>query len=454
LRFPYCTIQSKDSTLAEQWNGNAWTVQSTPETSVLFGVSCPTVTDCIAVGGNGAPVAEQWKSGTWTAQTIPGPAPGALPIVTCTAATNCIAVGNGTGAALAEWWNGTGWVVQSAFAPQGPALAQLMGVSCPTPTGCIATGTYTQFTGAGEIQAALSEDWNGTSWQQQPMTYANIGSLSGVSCPTATNCTAVGPGNPIQDGPAADAWGGTGWSPQFLPLVGPDRGVPTGISCLGSFCMAVGYGFNYDQPGADVPIGWTWNGSTWTQASPTVPAAANTGGLLSVSCPTTIDCIAVGYEGVSDPFAESWNGLTDTWTIQTIPGSAALAGVSCPTTDLCWAVGGNGSIGAEEWNGSTWTLQSLPTPQGATSTSLTGISCPSASDCVAVGSYTNSQGSVITLAEQWTGSWSIMATPNPPGSIASYLSGVSCPTVRICTAVGYDENTSYSDAALAEMLSS
>jgi hypothetical protein len=45
---------------------------------------------------------------------------------------------------------------------------------------------------------------------------------------------------------------------------------------------------------------------------------------------------------------------------------------------------------------------------------------------VAVGSYTDSQGPVMTLAEQWNRpNWSILATPNPPGSIASYLSGVS-----------------------------
>jgi hypothetical protein len=50
-----------------------------------------------------------------------------------------------------------------------------MGVSCPTATGCIATGQITQFTGAGEIQAALSEKSNGAIWQQLPMTYANIG---------------------------------------------------------------------------------------------------------------------------------------------------------------------------------------------------------------------------------------------------------------------------------------
>jgi hypothetical protein len=60
----------------------------------------------------------------------------------------------------------------------------------------------------------------------------------------------------------------------------------------------------------------------------------------------------------------------------------------------------------------------------------------------------------MTLAEQWNGtSWSMLATPNPPGSIASYLSGVSCPTSQTCTAVGYYENTSNTDATLAERFS-
>jgi hypothetical protein len=57
----------------------------------------------------------------------------------------------------------------------------------------------------------------------------------------------------------------------------------------------------------------------------------------------------------------------------------------------------------------------------------------------------------MTLVEQWNGtSWSILPTPNPSDAIASYLFGVSCPTVHTCTAVGYYENTSSVDLTLAE----
>ena len=94
----------------------------------------------------------------------------------------------------------------------------------------------------------------------------------------------------------------------------------------------------------------------------------------------------------------------------------------------------------------------MPTP--ATSTSLNGISRPSPSDCVAAGGFTNGPGKAVTLAEQWNGTnWSILPTPNPSNSIASYLSGVSCPTAQTCTAVGYYENTSNSELTLAQRIS-
>ena len=48
-------------TLAERWNGSAWSIQTTPNppgaTTALFeGVSCPTTTACTAVGASFAPV--------------------------------------------------------------------------------------------------------------------------------------------------------------------------------------------------------------------------------------------------------------------------------------------------------------------------------------------------------------------------------------------------------------
>jgi len=453
LRLPYCHLISGSSTLAEQWNGSAWAIETTPGSGYLYDVSCPTATDCTAVGwdatflgGSGNPIAEEWNGSTWSADTIPEPASGSLQALSCTAAANCVAVGNASNATLAEGWNGTGWSTQLTTNPQGSPDPQLTGVSCPTAASCIAVGQYTTDLGtAVPTQVPLGEGWDGTSWEQQeqqdPVDDDN-GLFSGVSCSTATSCIAVGPGfGP--DAPFTEMWNGAIWSLPPSPAFG--SGVLAGVSCPAVICMAVGHD-------GDTPIGDLWTGSGWTLQTIPVPAGANTSALSSVSCPTTTDCTAVGDEGLSDPLAENWNGTA--WTVQTTPGMGALTGVSCPTTDLCWAVGGIGSMVAEEWTGSAWTRQSLPAPTGATSTSLTGVSCPSASDCVAVGSYTDSQGGAMTLAEQWTGtSWSILPTPNPSDASASYLTSLSCASVQACTAVGYYENTSNLDLTLAETYS-
>jgi hypothetical protein len=53
-----------------------------------------------------------------------------------------------------------------------------------------------------------------------------------------------------------------------------------------------------------------------------------------------------------------------------------------------------------------------------------------------VGNYQSGKHAHVTLAERWNGtSWSIQATPNPPGLRAG-LSAVTCPSAGVCTAVG------------------
>jgi hypothetical protein len=457
FKYPDCHTVSGSSTLAEQWNGSAWTIEPTPGSDVLYDVSCPTTTNCTAAGGSGNPVAEEWNGSAWSAETIPQPASGSLQALSCTAAANCVAVGNASHATLAEEWNGTGWSIQLTSNPQAPPDPQFTGVSCPVAASCIAVGQYTADVGTSVgTQVPLGEAWDGTNWGQQtfPAAVVDDNLISGVSCSTATSCMAVGPAVPIQDGPATELWNGTSWSlPPSPALAGlGNDGALSGVSCPGVTCMAVGYAYNYNLgPAADAPLGDLWNGSSWTLQTIPAPAGGNPSALSSVSCPTTTDCTAVGYEGPSEPFAENWNGTI--WTVQTTPGTGALTGVSCPNTNLCWAVGGTVSMLAEEWNGSAWTLQPLLAPTGATSTTLTGVSCPSATDCVAVGSYTNSQGGAMTLAEQWNGtSWAILPTPNPSDSTASQLSSISCPTAQTCTAVGYYK-TSNRDLTLAEAYS-
>jgi hypothetical protein len=117
--------------------------------------------------------------------------------VSCTSATACTAVGEYTNASnvavtLAERWNGTAWAVQATPNPVGTNGSELSGVSCTSATACTAVGAYYLAYG---VPVALAERWNGTAWVIQATRNpggTNGSYLSGVSCTSATACTAVG----------------------------------------------------------------------------------------------------------------------------------------------------------------------------------------------------------------------------------------------------------------------
>jgi hypothetical protein len=177
----------------------------------------------------------------------------------------------------------------------------------------------------------------------------------------------------------------------------------------------------------------------------------------SVSCPAASACMAVGRSITSGaPYtalAEQWDGTT--WSIQPTASPPAgsqgsyLDGVSCPSSNLCSAVGfyvdstGTDESLAEIWDGTAWTMQPTPNPTGSRATTLLGVSCPGVSYCVATGFYLDSTGVKKTLSEIWDGTgWSIVATPNPSSPLrGSFLQGVSCTNASACIAVG-SANTS------------
>jgi hypothetical protein len=119
-----------------------------------------------------------------------------------------------------------------------------------------------------------------------------------------------------------------------------------------------------------------------------------------------------------------------------------LTGVSCTSSSACTAVGHywTSSSGQEalvlRWDGTSWTLQSTPTPDGATGVELADVSCYSASGCVAVGTYSTETGSPA-LALRWDGSeWAIEPTPEVGSNTVDYLESVSCTWNGECVAVG------------------
>ena len=59
-----------ENAIVERWNGTSWVADGSLSSSAgLYGIACPSVNDCIAVGAG--PSAEQWDGMNWTAQSFP-----------------------------------------------------------------------------------------------------------------------------------------------------------------------------------------------------------------------------------------------------------------------------------------------------------------------------------------------------------------------------------------------
>ena len=428
----------------------AWRIQPTPNPKIpqgrLNAVSCSSPRTCTAVGvfdnipGRGT-LAERWDGTSWSIQASANPA-GALTAVlfgvSCPAATFCVAVGNyqnrtGRHAILAEAWNGSSWSVLPAPPPAGARRSFLNGVSCVSATACTAVGSYQ--TGAGQ-HVTLAERWNGTTWSRQPTPNPAApprSALAAVSCTSASACTAVGTsvddsgGNPRT---LAERWNSTTWSIQPTPTTSGSSPQLNSVSCASpSACIAVG--------GRAIPGGAfaeRWDGSSWSIQL--IQGIHDNAALNGVSCPAASACIAVGYD-LEVTLGEAWDGTS--WSVEPTPnppstlGTHRLTSVSCTSPSFCMAVGltpkGLSSITlAERWNGTRWTI--VPTPTRGEIT-LSGVSCTSPSACIAVGS---SVGGGV-LSERWDGTrWSLLTTPNPVH--LGQLLGVSCASASACVAVG------------------
>jgi len=466
------SLGTREAPLAEAWNGRVWTGEAAARRrgatfSILDAVFCFSTAACTAVGASdGAPLAERFDGTAWQLANIPSPAGGTYAVlagVSCPRIWACRAVGSYTNGALisvtlGEGWNGTAWTIQATSSPTGSANSVLSAESCPDTTHCEAVGLY--FTGMGR-GGALAESRSGTSWavQRTPNPVgATRTALTGVACPSANLCVAVGNSTgPTGSATLAETWSRKGWKIEPTPTLANSRGSALeAVSCSApDACTAVGA---YSTSSGQATLAETWNGKTWSLQSTPNPAGSSMDILTGVSCPATTGCSAVGDDinatGTQVPLAESWDGTS--WTIQSTPVPAralatALFGVSCTAATVCTAVGGHinpahiGVTLVETWNGTAWRIQASPSPAGAPLATLTAVWCGSGA-CNAVG-YTG----VVTLAEARNGTtWKLQATPNPAGAVNSALLGVDCTAATVCTAVGVSINATSLRSTLAE----
>jgi hypothetical protein len=295
-----------------------------------------------------------------------------------------------------------------------------------------------------------------------PSTRGNV--LNSVSCVSATVCTAAGYDTSIPGGAGTtliESWNGTSWSVVPSPTAGTAGSFLYGVSCASATaCTAVGF---YYTSGARWTLVESWNGTSWSVVPSPSPATDNY--LNGVSCVSATACTAVGEHNDYKPgigykaLIESWNGTS--WSVVPSPNHSfgdTLDGVSCVSATACTATGdyltrniGTGSKSktlVESWNGTSWSV--VPSPRPGISSVLYGVSCVSAAACTAVGYHaTSNSGPDKTLVESWNGtSWAVVLSPSP--GIRSVLDTVSCASATACTAAGDRTNSKVHDKTLIE----
>ncbi len=186
-------LEKEDSrALIGTWDGSKWTLQSSPvpekatQRYELHDVSCPASNACTAVGRSDGSattsmLVEQWDGSAWTLQTSLGGSDfGYLKDISCSSAAYCLATGIST-VPVARAWNGSSW--EDVSPAKGSIPGGWESVSCPAPGNCVVIGFNL---------TAIS--WNGSSWSLGSLVppTENGKETVGISCPTTTYCMAVG----------------------------------------------------------------------------------------------------------------------------------------------------------------------------------------------------------------------------------------------------------------------
>jgi hypothetical protein len=343
---------------------SSWTMRQLPPASgdafgpPLTGVSCPTDSLCVAVGGLDTLAFSQAPTGPVANWHVVNPSypvgpgktcvegephcatpGGRLQAVSCASRNLCVAVSyEGFIYASTEPTGGAG-----AWTPtvinEGVGATHLIAVSCPSPALCVAVSGGSNNSNGGKVLTSTDP----TSGHWQAIQLSSSLDFRGVSCGTPTLCVAVAREGRIfvSTNPTG---GASAWTEAGTPG-GP--GDLEGVACVSTLLCATG-NLTGNILTSTAPAG---GGGSWREA--------NAGGsvqITGVSCPIASRCAAVDNNGdvltSTDPTAGAGS-----WHFENLvpfrptengkelePPRNALFSASCASASLCALAGIDGRI--------------------------------------------------------------------------------------------------------------
>ena len=298
---------------------------------------------------------------------------GGLSAVSCPSASLCVALDpRGNIVTSTKPYGGAG-----AWKTAHKEFAGFAGLSCPSASFCVGAGQNPPRGGGKDVYASTNPTGGASAWSDASVEGGNLTSgFSGVSCPSAAFCAAVGAAEVFT---STNPTGGVGaWhGPVTL-----SQGRTMAVSCpSAALCVVV------DEAG-DISTSTNPTGGAESWSTAHIESAAFAG----VSCASESLCVAVGtLKGGGKEVFTSTNptGGAGSWSGAALEVGTGLSAVSCPSVSFCTTVGGGEAFtstnpigGAGAWSG----------PLAVDSHKLTAVSCPSTSFCAAV----DESGNVLT----------------------------------------------------------
>ncbi len=436
-------------------------------------VNCTSASSCVAVGYDSNAQAifssgvDSGTSWTWSAASLVAPDAegyGFLNGVACITASSCVAVGldgndhsivSAGSEASGEW----SWSQSAVVGSASLNNTYLNSVSCFLATSCMAVGADTGNNAIFSSGVESNGRWTWSPTEDVPPDtlqsgYLGTGDLTGVSCPSATTCVAVGTDSSLQAFYSVATQVNGVWSWSTGSRIAPDTSAKSyinDVSCpSAAMCVAVGRDTSVQaiySVGVQTDGAWSWSASTTIAAD-----SAGHGRLDGVNCPTVTKCLAVGYDSMHREISATGTDVSGVWTWSAptvIPpdssGGGYLALVSCPSATTCVTVGFDAKhepiVAVATLRGQSWTWQRTQeiTPDRTKHGYFNGVSCASTVTCVAVGYDSDghaiySRGTRIGNAWKWTDSIGVASVRQGHG----FFNDVSCFNPLSCVVVGYD----------------